>query len=339
MEIIEKQEKRLEGIDIAKGIGILLVIIGHSGLVFGEGLFKLIYGFHMPLFFLISGYLFHFEKWKEKGFSSFLKNKFCCYILPYFELVFINFVIEMLRHAHTMGINRELVKTGCKYIYYSILSYASTSKMPNCSPLWYLTAIFIAYIYLYALLSLRKKSYMQIAFFVLMFGGGWTFTYVNTQLPWHFDSALIGCIFMGIGYTIREKQLLEKLEPTALALMAICGFLYIYHNDQVSLISTQLGNLYLFYPGAILVSTSLLAVCIKYLHSSFLAFLGKNTILIMGFNYAFMDLYKFFWKSIGFTLDRTWYFAAAFVFIVSVLAILCWNWLKERFPVLKKLRI
>lgn len=41
--------KRIEFIDVAKGITILLVIVGHT---IPEGLMRtLIYSFHMPLFF------------------------------------------------------------------------------------------------------------------------------------------------------------------------------------------------------------------------------------------------------------------------------------------------
>lgn len=45
-------EGRLTAFDIAKGIGIILVILGHSGIT---GV-RYIYSFHMPLFFIISGY-------------------------------------------------------------------------------------------------------------------------------------------------------------------------------------------------------------------------------------------------------------------------------------------
>ena len=41
-------------IDIAKGIGIFLVVLGHFT-VFASPLYHYIYLFHMPLFFFISG--------------------------------------------------------------------------------------------------------------------------------------------------------------------------------------------------------------------------------------------------------------------------------------------
>lgn len=51
---------RNDNLDVLKGLGILLVVIGHSEYVLrGKGeLFNLIYSVHMPLFFLISGVFF-----------------------------------------------------------------------------------------------------------------------------------------------------------------------------------------------------------------------------------------------------------------------------------------
>ena len=51
--------KRIEYIDIARGIGILLVVMGHNDFsLISPFLFKLIYSFHMPLFFFMSGIFF-----------------------------------------------------------------------------------------------------------------------------------------------------------------------------------------------------------------------------------------------------------------------------------------
>lgn len=50
------EKKRDISFDIAKGIGMFLVVMGH---VHGMNrTYGVIYSFHMPLFFLISGYFF-----------------------------------------------------------------------------------------------------------------------------------------------------------------------------------------------------------------------------------------------------------------------------------------
>lgn len=53
-------KKRLDYLDMAKGVGIFLVVLGHIEYL-GESAMRLIFSFHMPLFFMIGGIL-TFEK-------------------------------------------------------------------------------------------------------------------------------------------------------------------------------------------------------------------------------------------------------------------------------------
>ena len=49
--------KRIEYLDIARGIGILLVVLGHNDFAALSPFFhQVIYSFHIPLFFFLSGY-------------------------------------------------------------------------------------------------------------------------------------------------------------------------------------------------------------------------------------------------------------------------------------------
>ena len=72
--------KRVEEIDIVKALGIILMVIGHSSSPFT----KFIYLFHMPIFFIASGFLYN-EK-NSKSFSdikNYIKNKFRSLWFPY----------------------------------------------------------------------------------------------------------------------------------------------------------------------------------------------------------------------------------------------------------------
>jgi len=57
--------KRDLTIDIARGIGMILVVAGHSRVneLFGGFAERWIYSFHMPLFFLLAGYCFNEAKY------------------------------------------------------------------------------------------------------------------------------------------------------------------------------------------------------------------------------------------------------------------------------------
>lgn len=70
---------KIKQIDILRGIGAILVVIGH--LVPSDGNVKVyIYAFHMPLFFFLSGFLFN----NKKDFKTYLKGNLKSLILPYF---------------------------------------------------------------------------------------------------------------------------------------------------------------------------------------------------------------------------------------------------------------
>lgn len=75
--------QRLDYLDVAKGIGILLVILGHCQL--GRNVHAVIYSFHMPLFFFVSGLCFS----NKYTFSSLAVKRFKQMILPtiYFSVI------------------------------------------------------------------------------------------------------------------------------------------------------------------------------------------------------------------------------------------------------------
>lgn len=68
---------RSQNIDILRGLLIMLVVIGH----FNNGIaHDIIFLFHMPLFFVLSGYLLKRKHLVEKGY---IVNKVCTLMLPY----------------------------------------------------------------------------------------------------------------------------------------------------------------------------------------------------------------------------------------------------------------
>lgn len=77
--VSKAQSERIEGIDYLKGILIVLMVLGHSGCP--NWLHDAIYLFHMPCFFVISGFLFS-EKSLENE-KKYIKRKFSSLWWPY----------------------------------------------------------------------------------------------------------------------------------------------------------------------------------------------------------------------------------------------------------------
>lgn len=89
-------KERYNELDLMKGIGIILVYLGHSfnlkGLV-GNSIYSylwnIIYSFHMPLFFLISGFLMN--NGKEIQLKKYYIHKIKRILIPYFFINLIDF--------------------------------------------------------------------------------------------------------------------------------------------------------------------------------------------------------------------------------------------------------
>lgn len=84
---------RLLSIDIAKGMGIILVVWAHAKGPFSS----YIYQFHMPFFFLISGYLFN----PNTSFRQFAKRKFTSLYVPFILWNSAAVLIKALLHSLT----------------------------------------------------------------------------------------------------------------------------------------------------------------------------------------------------------------------------------------------
>ena len=100
-----KVKERNQYLDVVKGIAIILVIIGHciqygyssdyyaSAGYFDNILFKTIYSFHMPMFAVLSGYLFYFTI-SRKDVISLLKNRIIGLGLPIITVGVISFCVK-----------------------------------------------------------------------------------------------------------------------------------------------------------------------------------------------------------------------------------------------------
>lgn len=90
---------RLEWIDIAKCLAIILVVLGHATGASIVG--KYIYSFHMPLFFIISGMCFTNGKYKIK---NLVKKRFKQLFLPAIWLTFISvIIIKLANHPYELS--------------------------------------------------------------------------------------------------------------------------------------------------------------------------------------------------------------------------------------------
>jgi hypothetical protein len=136
-----EQTKRIEALDIAKGIGIILVIIGHMS---SSYLRDWIYSFHMPLFFILSGICFKTEKYPS--FLPFLRQRVRTLAIPTLALYFIILLLETLTGIKGFDLQQQLkgVHPGVLWflitLLFSELLYFPLSKL---TVLWRIPLLFV----------------------------------------------------------------------------------------------------------------------------------------------------------------------------------------------------
>lgn len=132
--------KRLDYLDLAKGIGILLVVLGHASLK-NEYITAYIYSFHMPLFFVIAGMLICATQSYTRRFREVLLGKLRTLMLPYLIFSIIYTMIDLLRHD-------TYTKTNAVF----------SACFQGSGPLWFLPTLFITELIFILLIKYCKKA-------------------------------------------------------------------------------------------------------------------------------------------------------------------------------------
>ncbi len=184
---LSEPKKRIDWIDMAKGYGMLAVIIAH--LCTGP-LNLWIYTFHMPLFFFLSGYVFT----NKDSFPDFIKKKAKGLLVPYFSLgiplVIFTVLYKFYIKTYTVEQTVELVK-----------SFIIQKRQWT---LWYIACLFFLNIIFYVITRFIKRKSI-IGLIVVLFASLGICYYKSggEALPWNIDVCLTAIPFFFVGYVIK----------------------------------------------------------------------------------------------------------------------------------------
>lgn len=326
----EQSVKREFYIDMYKAFAIVLVLIGHTDPPF----FKWIYSFHMPLFFFLSGYLY--KKNSEIGFVQNEKKLIVKYIYPYFILCGINLILQMLKlfiiDSYTSA---QLITAGCKYIVGIIFSRGTVEWMPNCTPLWFLTALFMALSIFFIIMRLNRKIQWSTIVLCMLLSG--LMSYFKTpKLIWNTDTALMAVGFLGGGYWFNRISIYNRvLEHKQIyfiiaCIFAVIGSVAINMNPvkEVSFDNNRYGNVILMIITAFLLVIATMIFCILVNYESKLVKtickVGKHTMFIMAFDYFSMTILLLIYH-VMFNREPMWMEKAIFKMFVLVIGYFIWK--------------
>jgi len=195
---IKKEKKRIQYLDIARGIAILLMIVGH-GIETKELSYKIIYSFHMPLFLLVSGF---FTKENEK-LSKTIFNLIFKLALP----TAIAWIISQRIMFYLRGwdVSTQL------HIQILLAQFRDVS-LRQIGVYWFIPFFIETKIIFTCFYKITKGKLLPLAIFSLLsFGIGYFCKENKINLPLRFDIALT-CVFLFyFGYVAKKKDLLNKI--------------------------------------------------------------------------------------------------------------------------------
>ena len=286
-----------EWIDVTKGIGILLIVLGHNN--FDQSILTVIHTFNIPLFFFISGYLYHYSKYKQKP-GYFLSQKFKRLVVPYFVanlIILCTFILLSFFELNSFGVDSSINHLiGIVYGNGAPLNPPTVLTNTLNIPSWFLLSLFCASLILYAIAYSHEKyglPFSLLLSFLIILLGSEISKYV--LLPWGFDIACVSMIFMFSGYLYNYYRMNLLCNSFRRNLYSYICILFLYTAILSAVISINRGvdmntraysNLVLFGIGGISGTQIIIEIAKKIsqkenLLTKAFAYLGRNSIIIL----------------------------------------------------------
>tara|TARA_B110000908_G_scaffold149064_1_gene182066 strand:+ start:2014 stop:4185 length:2172 start_codon:yes stop_codon:yes gene_type:complete len=193
---------RYNWIDWVKALGIILVVVGHCPGI-GEGLRNWIYSFHMPLFFVISGFLLSkknvHQSWKE-FYSNRLSKLLYGYLL--FGVIGVAAFIVLSQVSQSVQLPPIVaLVSGCKaFLYGSGSLHLEWRLYPLV--LWFFPALIVSLMLFKVIRGLGVKAQFGLVFLSALAG----YLLKSQSLPWEVESALAALPFIYLGHIFRLRS-------------------------------------------------------------------------------------------------------------------------------------
>lgn len=238
-------KKRSLELDMLKGFGIFLMVFDHVG--WGELVHTYIQSFHMPLFFLVSGFL-----WKEGQTTKEVSLKksnvalkpYAVFALFYFILLFVAVLSGFLDRNLILSLRAIL------------LIPTDMANMPFAPALWFLPCFYLSNV-VYSLFRNRfgKRVWVPVVIIAI---AGMTFSSVyEIMLPFTIEPFSVALLFIYLGEKAKEKKdllfkwldnwwvilLLLTIEAILALINGSCDMRSArYHNCLLYIINAVLGT-------------------------------------------------------------------------------------------------
>lgn len=289
--------KRQQYWDIVKGLGIIAVVIGHTG----SPLVPFVYMYHIALFFFVSGY-FYRDIYSSDP-SIFIAKRMRSLYWPFVKyglgfLIFHNVLlhINVLSSISEFGIipTKEFTITDSLRMAEEIVTLRNTEQMPGA--MWFLPSLLVAgclfCLIRYISLRLVEKYALLVtgSISLILFAIGIILAQKHIVLSLHADASLVAMPIIFAGYLLNNFRI-QVYRHWGLALFSAAflifaantyGFIEVvkqkYINSWLFILASCAGIYMNIYLGKLIEEIAFLGKIIAYIGQSSLAILAMHFI-------------------------------------------------------------
>lgn len=284
---------RLEYIDVAKGILICLVVVGHilniatyqlesnEFIINANKLETLYKGFYMCAFFVITGYCSNFNK----TFCSFTKSNLRTIVLPAFSLFYITQTINLLFAGEHVFFD---------YLHFDFHAFFIEQGLSA----WFLASLFVARNVYWCSVRVVNSTKYRFILFAVLYVLGYILSH-RTHNYWSYQQALMFLIFMEYGQFLKMSRggCFYNWKLIVCLIAYLIMYIYTYKVLDNSIVGI---HRIISLSKATLLSNMVIAICGSYiiLHISYkirenyiLQYFGRNSLIIYLLNWDVIAIF------------------------------------------------
>ncbi len=290
-------QNRIRFVDVTKGVAILCIVLGH---MYNFYVWNLVFTFHVPIFFLITGYFLN----AKRPLPVFAKTRARSLLVPYAvtcaAIVVLGTGIGLLR-----GNAFSAAKTWIFAALYGAGSaHAEPFAVPSIGAVWFLWAAFWGC--LFVRISLKLKAGQRLLFLSILFAAAYL-TRNILWLPFSIQAGAYAAMYMYLGYLFRQAEgqylsLPAEVKAAGLLMAAWVWISFIVHFESFWLSSGDIGRGVIDIVGTLCASAVVIFLCTcidRYVPriARPLAWLGRYSIYVLCVHT--LELHFFPWGRAG----------------------------------------
>lgn len=294
--------KREKYIDVAKGIAMICIILGHMGIYEID---RVVFTFHVPIFYIITGY-FLSKKYEVK---TFIKDKARTLLIPYGITCVVNILVGMIFATVLEGptVAETAVHWILASVYGSGVNFTEPFVIHRIGAIWFLLASFWGCIFLRISLEMKKK--VRLLFIIALFLVGYWSNQLFFWFPFSIQAGCCAALFMYVGYLARRSkdvytELPKEVKKASIVFALIIWLAFIKNFESFWVVQNNFGRGVIDIFGSIcgcfvvIMFSKLVEKRCRILTEIF-AFIGKYSLIVLCVHILELNLFPWWYIKLG----------------------------------------